>query len=359
MKSAFQWFCLVILFSCQPEQDKIQPSVEDITESVYASGVVKSKNQYEVFSTVNGIVKEIQVTEGQFVKKGTPILKIFNKTSALNALNAQLAADYAQLSKNQEKLNELRMAIDLAKSKMKNDSVLWNRQQNLWKQNIGSRIELEQKELNYKNAVNNYKSSVIRYNDVKRQLELAANQSQNTFRINSTIADEYTIRSEVDGKIYNLLKEPGEMVNIQSPVALIGDDKTFLMELQIDENDIVRIRENQKVLITMDSYKDKVFEGVVIQIEPVMNERTKSFTVKAAFTDPPGILYPFLTVEANIIIQTKKDALTIPRACLVDESFVITEGKERKKVVTGLKDYQKVEILSGLNRNEIILKPEN
>jgi multidrug efflux pump subunit AcrA (membrane-fusion protein) len=65
MKLLFPGFALLILFSCRTDEKKIQPMVEDISESVYASGIVKSKDQYQVFSTVNGIIKEILVTVGE------------------------------------------------------------------------------------------------------------------------------------------------------------------------------------------------------------------------------------------------------------------------------------------------------
>lgn len=350
---------LVILLSCHSEQTKIKPSVEDISESVYASGIVKSKNQYQVFSTVSGIVKEIYVEEGDLIKKGTPLMRIFNKTSALNMENAQLAADYARLSANKEKLDELKSAIELARTKMETDSLLLKRHQNLWKKNVGKRVELEQVELNYRNSVNNYRSSIVRYNDVKRQLELTASQSQNTYRINSAITDEYIIKSEIDGKVYSVLKSVGELINNQSPVALIGDDQLFYLEMQVDEYDIARIKLNQQVFISMDSYKGEVFEAKLSKINPIMNERTKSFTVEAEFINRPAVLYPFLTAEANIVIQQKNKALTIPRSYLIDDSFVLTEDNEKKKVVIGLRDYQKAEILSGLTAEDVILKPLN
>ncbi len=357
MKSYKSFLLLTILLSCKPDQSQVRPTIEDITESVYASGVVKSKNQYQVFSTVNGIVKEIFVTEGEAVKKGTPLMRIFNKTSALTTRNAQLAAEYAKLSANQEKLEELKSAIDLAKIKMNTDSLLWQRQENLWKENIGTRVELEQRALNFQNSLNNYRSATIRYHDAKRQLELAANQSKNTFEINNTITDEYVIKSEVDGKIYSLLKSIGELITSQSPVALIGDDKTFLLELQVDEFDISKITQGQRVFVNMDSYKGQVFEARIEKINPAMNERSKTFVVEAVFATQPPVLYPFLTVEANIVIQEKKNALTIPRSYLVNESYVLMKGNELKAVVTGLKDYQKVEIVSGLAKDDFILKP--
>jgi hypothetical protein len=88
-----------------------------------------------------------------------------------------------------------------------------------------------------------------------------------------------------------------------------------------------------------------------------MNERSKSFTIEATFVKQPEALYPNLTCEANILIQEKEKALTIPRNYLLNGDSVILSNKEKKKVTTGLKDYQKVEIISGLSVNDIIYKP--
>ena len=161
----------------------------------------------------------------------------------------------------------------------------------------------------------------------------------------------------MDGKIYTLLKEPGEMVTSLTPIAMIGDGKSFVLELQVDEHDIVRIAEKQEVIITMDSYKDQIFKGTVSKIYPSMNAKSQSFTVEATFNDPPPVLYPFLTAEANIIIHRKTYAMTIPRSFLVDDQYVITQDNQRRKITTGLKDYEKVEVLTGLEPDEYILKP--
>ena len=152
---------LMLLASCKNSDEKVSPKVQDITESVYASGVVKSKRQYQVFSTVNGIVKEILVDEGDTVRVGEPLMKIFNRTSELNEVNAALAAEYARLDANRQKLRELLLAIDVARTKMRNDSLLLQRQQNLWDQNIGSKIDLEQRQLSYKNSQKDFQSAQI------------------------------------------------------------------------------------------------------------------------------------------------------------------------------------------------------
>ncbi|WP_114779161.1 efflux RND transporter periplasmic adaptor subunit [Botryobacter ruber] len=348
---------LPLLASCKGEQETTTPTVEPITESVYASGIVKSRNQYQVFSKVNGLVQQVLVDEGDTVKQGEPIIRLVNETSRLSAENARLAAEYAALSANTEKLNELKANIDLAKTKRQHDSLLLVRQRNLWAEQIGTRVELEQKELAYKNSVTAHEAAILRYKDLKKQLNFAARQSQKNLQISRTQVNDFTITSETDGRVYSILKEPGEMVTTQAPVAVIGDADSFMLELQVDEYDIARVKPGQKVLLTLDSYRGQVFEAKVEKINPAMNERSRSFTVEAGFVTSPPALYPNLTTEANIVIQTKEKALTIPRPYLLDGAYVLTEDEEKKKVKTGLKDYEKVEILDGLTKNDVLLKP--
>lgn len=348
---------LACILACKQRQEKVQPIVEKITKSVYASGFVKSNKQYQVFSTVSGLIQKIPVKEGDLVKKGDPLIIIVNEASKLNAENAEIAADYADVSSNNDKLNELKINIDLARSKMANDLLLWQRQQNLWSQQIGTRVELEQRELAYKNSRTAFEASLLRYNDLKKQLNFSSLQSRKSLEISNTLARDYTIRSQVDGRVYSILKEPGEIVSPQAPVAVIGEAGSFILELQVDEFDVAKISVGQRIMVTMDSYKGQVFEAAIQKINPIMNDRSRSFTVEAAFVSKPPTLYPNLTAEANIIIQTKEKALTIPRNFLTDDDYVVLEDKQKRKVVTGLKDYQKVEILKGITSQDIIFKP--
>jgi HlyD family secretion protein len=348
---------LSLLFSCRSKQEKFTVTVQNITESVYASGVVKARNQYEVYSTVNGIIKKRLVTEGDLVRANQPLIQLVNETSRISTENARLAVENASLDANRDRLNELRINIDLGRSRMQTDSILLSRQRNLWEQQIGTRNELDQRELAYKNSVTAYRAAILRYSDLKRQLEFASKQSGKSLQISSTVLDDYTIKSKVAGKVYSLLKEEGEMVNVQMPVAIIGDAALFYLELQVDEFDISKIRQGQQVLVNMDSYKGQTFEATIEKIDPIMNERSRSFKVEAGFVKSPENLYPNLTAESNIVIRVKQNAITIPNNYLIGDSMVMMENKETRKVVTGIKDYQQSEIISGLKKNEVIVKP--
>ena len=348
---------LFLLMACKEEVETISPVRENITESVYASGILKSKNQYQVFATVNGLLQHRYVEEGDTVKKGAPLFSILNETSTLNRENAQLAADLANLKSNQGKLDELVLNIDLAKSKMVNDSQLMVRQHNLWSQGIGAKVEVEKADLNYANSKTAYASVRLRYKDEKRRLDITSQQAQKNLEISRKNEGDFTVTSNIAGKVYSLLKEQGEMVSAQTPLAIIGDAMNYILELQVDEYDITLIRQGQAVKITMDSYKGEVFDATVTKVYPIMNERTKTAIVEAVFVNPPKALYPNLSLEANIILQVKENVLTLSRKFIVDDRFVINQAGDTIPIKIGLKDYLKAEILEGVNEKDVLILP--
>lgn len=349
---------IIFLIACnQNKEETTTPIIQNITESVYASGIVKSRNQYQVFSTVNGILAQKKVSEGDTVQKGDVLVTLLNEAQRLNSENAELAATYSSVAYNTDRLNELKINIDLARAKMQNDSSLFQRQQNLWKQEIGTRNELEQRELAWKNSITAYQAAVLKYNSLKKEIDFRAQQAQKNLQISNSTTQDFSIKARQDGRVYSILKEPGELVTPQTPIAVIGDLNEFVMELQVDEYDIAKIKPGQKVFVSMDSYKGQVFEATVSKIQPLMDNRLRSFEIEATFLSKPSNLYPNLTVEANILISTKENAMTIPRNYITDKNEVILKNGEKRKVVTGLKDYQRVEIISGLSKDDLIKLP--
>lgn len=348
----------MVLFACKKKQETTKPVIQPITESVYASGKIKSKDQYEVFAPINGIIKQVHVQEGDHVLKGDALITLINEAPKLNEENARIAANYQTVTANRDKLNEAIENINLAKAKLQSDSSLLLRQQQLWANEIGSRNELEQRELAVKNSRTAYQTAQLRYQQLKQQLTFNELQSQKVLQISSTAAGDYVVRAKANGRVYRMKKKPGEVVNPQLAFAVIGDAGSFILELQIDEYDIAKVRIGQQAIITMDAYKRQVFEGVISSIDPIMNEQSRSVTVEAAFKKQPALLLPNLTAEANIVISQKEKALTIPRNYLLDEEHVLLSTGEKRKVTIGLKDYQLVELLNGLSAEEAILKPE-
>jgi multidrug efflux pump subunit AcrA (membrane-fusion protein) len=132
-------------------------------------------------------------------------------------------------------------------------------------------------------------------------------------------------------------------------VALVGEAGVLLLELQVDEHDIARIQNGMPVLYTMDSYKDKVFEAKVVKIYPSMDAHTRTFKVDAVLVQSPPVLYLNLTLEANIVIRQHNNVITIPPNYLLPGYSVLLANGKKQKVVVGIRDYQKEEIVSGIS----------
>lgn len=349
--------CLCIS-ACSQQNKFINPVEEGITESVYASGMVKAKNQYQLYATVSGIIKDVLVKEGDEVKKGSPIYRINNEQVRLSVENAQLAASFSAVENNQSRFEELKASLNFAASKYRTDSSLFLRQQTLWSQGIGTRNELEQRQLAMENSASNLDIAQKKYDELTRQIQFNAKQAKKNLEITKAQENDFLIKSESDGRVFQLMKEKGETVNPQQPIATLGDSTAFQLELLVDEYDIAQIKLNQQIIVRLDSYKGKVFEARISKINPIMDERTRSFVVEAVFTNSPEKLYPNLSVETNIVLQSKPKTLTIPRTYLVQDSFVLLENKEKRKVTTGLMDYRKVEITGGLTVTDKLIEPK-
>jgi biotin carboxyl carrier protein len=262
---------------------------------------------------------------------------------------------YKLTDTTKEKLNQAQTEMEVAKLKLENDLSLLDRQKKLWSGEIGSKNELEQRELAYKNSMALYNASKLKWNDLKKQIDFQSKQTEKSAAISSTSMNDYIVKSEIAGRIYSLSKEKGEMINTQTPIAIIGDANKFYIELQVDEYDISKLVKGQKIIISMDSYKGQTFEAELEKIYPLMNEKSKSFKVDAVFINQPQNLFPNLSAQANIILEVKEKVLTIPRSFLIDNEYVYLANKEKRKVKIGLMDYEKVEIVSGLTIKDALV----
>ena len=357
MKNIFS-LSLIFLVGCQSSPDTIKPVIQNITESVYASGVIKSKNQYQVFATVSGVIDAVFVDDGSVVEIGSPILSIVDDAQKMMTNNAKLSAEFNALNVNRGKLDEAKSQVNLAKRQLENSSSLLERQKRLWAQNLGTKIALEQRELEYESSKSNYESAQEKLEALKRLLDYQSKQAQNNLSISYKNSSDFLVKSKIKGKVYQMNLANGEIVSPQTPIAILGDDEKFLLEMQIDEYDIVSIELGMPVLVVLNSYRDSVFNARVSKINPIMNLQSKTFTIEAEFVEAPSVLYPNISFEANVLISTKKDALLIPRNYLLNDSLVVNKSGKKLRVTTGMKDYEMVEILSGIDINEELILPK-
>lgn len=350
---------LLLLLSCGGSQEKIFPTKMHLTESVYASVTVQPDSLYQAYAPVAGILDRNLLDEGDLVRKGTAMVQIVNSTPKLNTDNARLALQLAQANYNGSSavLRSLEEEIQSATLSFKNDSMNYLRQRRLWDQNIGSKVQFENQKLAYEISGNNLKQLKNKYVQTKNQLFTQVQQALNNYNTSKLTTQDFTVSSKIDGKLYALYKNPGEIVNTMEPLASVGSDSDFIIELLIDEVDIVKLNLGQRALITLDAYGDEVFDAKVSKIYPKKDERSQTFMAEAIFTNPPKALYPGLAGEGNIIISEKESVLTIPKEYLLEGNKVKTvDGLV--EVVPGLQNLDRIEILNGITETTEILKPE-
>ena len=340
------------------KEEVVFPRRQTLTESVYASGYVRAKEQYEAYALATGPIQALFVSEGDTVHIGTPILQIFNEQERLRRENAEISQFFAATKATQTRLRELELAIELAKSTFTNDSILFLRQRRLWAQGIGTVHELEQRELKFKNSSLAYQSAQLNYQDLKRELEFNSQTASKDLAISKSLETNSYLKSKIEGIVYSLPRGIGEMATPQTPLAILGRAGEFILELQVDEYDIVTIQKGQRVLVTLDSFKGNVFEAIVVKIHPILDAKSKTFSVEAEFTTAPPRLFPNLSLEANILIKVHPNTLVIPRNLLLGQNQVLTKDGDTLTVVLGIKTYEFVEILGGITQKTGLIPPK-
>lgn len=348
---------LSLIYSCKEKKDSYIVNSKSITQSVYASGIIKSAGQYQVFPKSSGVIAQVLIAEGEKVKSGSILMKIENEIVEFNQALSSVNAQFNDKTNNNDKLEELYQNIKIAEKKLKTDSLLFIRQKNLWQQGIGSQLEYEQRELSYDNARSNFKSIKLRYSQLNKQVNLLDKQSEYALKISQTQSNDRSVKSQINGIVYSILKKEGEMVTPQTPVAIIGSDKEYHIELNVDETDIAKIKIGQPVAASMESYPETSFEVKISKIYPIMNERTKTFVVIATFIKSPPNLYPNLSLEANILISKKERTLLVPLNYLSNGNEIMLISGEKRKVRIGIKNFEMAEIIDGIKEGEEIAKP--
>jgi multidrug resistance efflux pump len=359
-KVCLLFFPALFIAACSEQHEKIFPEKTMLTESVYSSATIQPDSLYQAYAAVAGILDRNLVEEGAQVKKGDAILQIINSAPKLNTDNARLALNLAK--ENYEGraaiLGEMEDEIEAAVLSLKNDSINYYRQKRLWDQKIGSKVEFDNRKLAYELSENRLGLLTSKYDRTKRELATQVEQAENNYKTSMISTKDFTVRSKINGKVYALYKNPGELVSTMEPLAAVGSADIFIIELLVDEVDIVKLRLGQKALVTLDAYSNQVFEAVVSKIYPRKDERSQTFTVEAKFKEVPEVLYPGLSGEGNIVIAEKNDVLTIPKDYLMEDNQVLTENGA-VKVTLGLQNLDRVEILEGIDEKTALLKPKS
>lgn len=340
----------------------VHPERKNIIETVYASGKIMADSEYTVYALNPGTIVKKLVNEGDHVEKSQVIYVINNSAPAakLDAANMTYGKAKEDLSNSSRVLADLKIVMQNADLKFSNDSLQYVRLKALWNQGVGTKSALDNAELQYRMSQNNKKSGREKYYSTVNDLNVSLKNAQSQVATAQNDLNNYIIRAERPGTVYQMLKEKGEAVRANDPLALLGKSSDRIIRLAVDQEDIDRVKVGQQVLLKTDASGDKIYQAKVLRIYPAMNEADQTFRVDAAFTGNDTQPYIHTSVEANIIIQKKQQALVIPgQMLLTGDSVKIKDGGQVKTVhvQTGIHTLNDVEILEGLNEQSNLVAP--
>ncbi len=360
MKTSIQLTALATLFflfsSCSKKSSETKPTRKNITETVFASGVLVPEDNYNLTAQNDGYLIHLNFIEGDTFKAGKVMAVIENKQNAINASSAGELLDIAHINAAPDapSLKQAEANLVLAQKKMAEDELQAQRYKKLYESKSVSKLEYENAGL----ALDNSKAALQVQQENYRAMKLQAEQQlilqKAQTDVNGVLKNQNEIRTVVGGKVYKKLKELGDYVRKGDVIAVVGDPENLYVKLSIDESNISKISVGQKVIIQLNTNMEKNYNGKVTEIYPAFDDQTQSFYCKVKFTDPLDFKISGTQLQGNIVIRDKNNVLVIPKNYLGYGNKVNVKGKGLITVETGFISTEWVEILSGLDENSII-----
>lgn len=275
---------------------------KDLIVSVSATGNLEPTNSVDVGIEVSGTILEIYADYNDVVKKGQLLAKLDT-----TKLKSQVNVTKAALSVAKANLLERKIGVKDAKREL-------DRLQELYKSTNGnypSTKEIDGAMISYEKSKAAYSALVAQ----KAQAQALLESNQEDLR-------KAIIVSPIDGIVLSREVEVGQSVvaSMQIPTlfTLAEDLKKMEVIVSVDEADVGQVRKNQEVTFSVDAYPNKTFKGLIKQVrmnsEVVNNVVTYETVVVVDNSDL--LLFPGMTVSADITTKRIKNALLIPNAAL-------------------------------------------
>jgi HlyD family secretion protein len=355
-----------------------------IIETVSATGKIQPEIEVKISSEVSGEIIALPIKEGQVVKKGQLLVKINPDlyTSGYNRTVSNLSVSKSGLSQ--------------ADASFKEAKANYERNKTLFEKGIISKSDWDKAIASFEVAKANKESSYYNVQSANATVKEAKDNLGRT-----------TIYAPADGTISMLNVELGERVlgtqqMTGTEILRVANLDNMEVEVDVNENDIVKINVGDSANVEVDAYLKKEFKGVVTSIsnsassattaDQVTNFKVKVRILKESYMDllegKPATFSPFrpgMTATVDIITKRKEKVIGVPISSVViksdttavksylveDENDKTVKSKSDKKyecvfvkvgdkakikiVKTGIQDDSNIEIISGLNKGDVII----
>jgi len=356
-----------------------------IVEMVAATGKIQPEVEVKLSSEVSGEIIELPVKEGQQVKKGDLLVRI----------NPDIIQ--AGLNRSQAALENVRAGLEQAEASLKESKFTYERNKELFDKGVISKAEWDKSVSAFEVAKASKKSAF--YN--VRSAQATVNEAKDNL-------SRTTIYAPMSGTISKLSVELGErVVGTQqmagTEILRVANLNNMEVEVDVNENDIVKISVGDSTIVEVDAYLKKEFKGLVTEIansaentssaDQVTNFKVKVRVLEESYKDllieKPENYSPFrpgMTATVDVITDKKEEIIGVPISAIViksDTSSAIKRSYTKKKlkstdeqfecvfikddniaklrvIKTGIQDDSTIEVVEGLREGEeVITGPYN
>ena len=419
MRKRLKWILIIVallaavlIIAKVTSKDKAEKvAIEKVTrrtiiETVNASGKIYPEVEVKISPDISGEITDLDVQEGDSVKRGQVLARIFSDIYALQRDEAasRVNQSVASVDNSTAALEALKANLELAQQ-------TYDRNKKLYDDKVISRAELEQFETTLRSARSNYNAALQNIKSLKANVQSTqVGLSKANKDLSRTV-----LTAPMDGVISSLQVKQGERVagnsfNIGTEMMTVADMSVLEVRVDVGENDIVKVSIGDSADVEVDAYNNRKFKGIVTKIasstkssstlastNDVTNYEVRIRLIKDSYQDLASKTFPFrpgMNASADIKTRRVENILAVPinavnarvkgsDKSIADKKKEETEGREdedqrsslayddeleevvfvlkadgtvEKRVVrSGIQDITYIEILSGLKEGEEVV----
>jgi len=309
--------------SAEPDGEKVYTEIvgrRDLQAVVTAPGEIDPKVKVNISAHVIGKIERLYFREGDRVRKGARLVDLEKHVFV------------AQRDRMKSEVANSRIEVNRARVSLSNADMQFGRAQKLLDQGIQARELYDNARLQMETA----RATLASAEEGVRRAQAGLTQAETDLR-------RTTIEAPIDGKVVQLSAHEGEVVvtgtmnNPGSVIAVIADLSEILVQAEVGETEITRIRIGQGAEVRVDAVADKKYEGRVVEIGSSAGTRAGSassvryFQVKVALHNADENLRPGMTAQVEVITESQKNTLAVPVQSVVERDPETLKRKGRKR----------------------------
>lgn len=268
--------------------------------------------------------------------------------------NAESALTKAQeaLDENAKEIESLNKQLSLAKSGQRIDGLAVSEEYS------EAVIQGENAQINYNAALESLKEDLREEEENKKGIE------EQLSAFEEFVGEDGVIRATEEGLVTEVGYEDGDRLTQTGTVVAYVTPMDMTISVDVTQEDVVALSVGNSVEIIFTAYPDKGYEGTILSIDTTATSRssaTISYQVVVGVEGDTSALYGGMTADITFVTEEKEDVLYVSRKAIVEQNgknyvYVKTAlgGRELKEVQTGIKNSTSVEILSGLEEDDVI-----